>query len=941
MTDAGNTETTPAPLQALVVHSRPEDALRAGRTVRSLRAAGISDTDIRHCVGEDLASLLRGGRPILLLAAGAWLVDPHAWSLPPASATGKGLCALGAVRAERPRPISRVDAPGIQGDNPASAWARILSQTGGDLNRLTDTTSLISIEPQALFLDAAASVALADRASALACQLVGAALSTLRVIHLAALDVRCDPNLRVMQVITSLQRGGAERVTLDLVAEMPGVGVTPRLATWGRPSREAFPIPPGTLDLAGAATGFDSRAAVLVRHSVTQGIDLVHAHLVPSELIRCLSSAGLPTMATVHNTRVAWPLGLAELQSAEAVLLAACAGAVQADLRAAAVRVPVRIARNGFDYRQFRLTPERLAGRSAWRRRWSFGDTDFVLVAVANPRPQKRLHLLPAILAELRQQLGPDREARLVLCGEPMRGNPQAAESVALTQSEITRLELAPHVRWAGAVTEVADLLAATDVMVSTSAHEGLSLAFLESLAMGCPVVATDVGGAREIARDNPNLHLLPLEASAQAFVEPLLRLARAPTASGPELSTAPSETFLRNWSSHRMAARYHELYRRAITAAGQAGTGRGIWLVTNNFSTGGAQSSARRLLLALAGQGVRVRAAVIEEQPDNPTPGRRALLQAGVAVLCAGPANQVTSTAASLLHAIDADPPRSVLFWNLRPSFRILLADALLNIPVFDISPGEMFFDSLEQHFARTDGPWPCRTAREYGALLAGVIVKYQAEAPRAADVLGAPVFVVPNGVPVPGGGDEPPPPLPGRLIFGTAARLSPQKRLEDLLAAFRLASPELPPWTLRIAGGAENGCDDYAAGLRQSGDGLPIEWLGETADLATFHRGLDAFVMISEPAGCPNASLEAMAAGLPVIATAVGGASEQVIDGQTGRLVAPRDPACLAAAIIDLACHPAARLAMGKAARERIQQYFTVDRMVTDYRRVCRLAE
>jgi glycogen synthase len=68
-----------------------------------------------------------------------------------------------------------------------------------------------------------------------------------------------------------------------------------------------------------------------------------------------------------------------------------------------------------------------------------------------------------------------------------------------------------------------------------------------------------------------------------------------------------------------------------------------------------------------------------------------------------------------------------------------------------------------------------------------------------------------------------------------------------------------------------------------------------------ATFLAGLDVFAMISEPSGCPNASLEALAAGVPVIATDVGGAREQVIDGKSGRLVPARDASALANAIVD----------------------------------------
>src|SRR5207244_3738620 len=112
--------------------------------------------------------------------------------------------------------------------------------------------------------------------------------------------------------------------------------------------------------------------------------------------------------------------------------------------------------------------------------------------------------------------------------------------------------------------------------------------------------------------------------------------------------------------------------------------------------------------------------------------------------------------------------------------------------------------------------------------------IVKYQAEAPRAAS-LGASVHVIPNGVPV--DGCWPPPKRnEGPLIIGTAVRLSPQKKLEQLLEALRLAHDRLPPYILRVAGGIEHGAAAYAEELRRLADGLCVEWLGEVMDVRPF---------------------------------------------------------------------------------------------------------
>jgi glycosyltransferase involved in cell wall biosynthesis len=920
---------------AFVYGSQPGDFYRSGRTLRSLHVAGVAATETGEATSERLGAILGQGAPVLLLRAGTWLARTGPIDLPHPSATGIGLCALGAVRVPRE---SDSDAEAT-----AAAWKALLAETGGNLDHFAaqgepaakKLASLpASLLASSIFLDATGVRKIAARGACSLQDILRCALAELRCVHYAALDVYDDCGLRVLQVITALQRGGAERVTLDLLAELPAQNVRVRLATLGRPSRKAFPAPPGTMDLATVPGNAVERGAALVRTATAFGADLVHGHLIKGQDLRGLSTAGLPVVATVHNMRAGWPEGLAALQERDVHLLAACAQAVEAELRAAALPVAVRTVRNGIDLDDFHLTPERIAAGRKWRREWGFRDRDFLLIAVANPRPQKRLHLLPAILAALRARLSSGTEARLVLCGEVMRGNAEAERCVSETREAVVRLGLESHVRWTGPVADIAGILAVADVLVSTSAHEGLSLAQLEALAMGRPVVATDVGGAREIAQGDPRVHLLPADASAEEFAQVLADLVRAGKRPSPVTHAKPLE----RWSRRHMAERYRWLYPRVIAAARHTRRGEGIWLIANNFSTGGAQSSARRLLLGLAGEGVPVRAAVVEEDPANPTPGRRTLIQAGIPVRAvpALPSQKVEAGVETLLTAIDSDLPQAVLFWNLRPAYKVWLADALLDVPVFDISPGEMFFDSLEAYFAKPSIALPYRSARDYGARLAGVIVKYHAEAQRAGEVLGAPVHVVPNGVPAPNGMHVAADPRTA-LVIGTAARINPQKRLEDLFEALHLAHERLPAYTLRVAGGVERGCNDYATRLRTLANGLPVQWLGEVADMPGFYRGLDLFAMISEPAGCPNASLEAMGAGLAVIATDKGGASEQVLHSQTGRLVPSRDAKALADALADLAAQPGLRQRLGLAGRNLIRERFSVERMVADYRRIC----
>jgi glycosyltransferase involved in cell wall biosynthesis len=106
-----------------------------------------------------------------------------------------------------------------------------------------------------------------------------------------------------------------------------------------------------------------------------------------------------------------------------------------------------------------------------------------------------------------------------------------------------------------------------------------------------------------------------------------------------------------------------------------------------------------------------------------------------------------------------------------------------------------------------------------------------------------------------------------------------------------------------------------------------------GFRTDLDSLIGGADVVVLPSFTEGLPNVALEASAAGVPVIATAVGGNPEVVAEGETGLLVAPGDPARLAAKVNDLLRDPAARARLGAAGRRRMRELFTFDAQAKAY--------
>ncbi len=170
-----------------------------------------------------------------------------------------------------------------------------------------------------------------------------------------------------------------------------------------------------------------------------------------------------------------------------------------------------------------------------------------------------------------------------------------------------------------------------------------------------------------------------------------------------------------------------------------------------------------------------------------------------------------------------------------------------------------------------------------------------------------------------------------PGSIVIGTVARLDPVKDQTGLLRAFARVADD-PRALLLIAGDgpcrAELEITVSALGLRGR-----VCLLGERNDVPRILAALDVFVLSSIGEGMSNTILEAMATGLAVVATRVGGNPELVVHGVTGLLVEPRSPDALAAAMRHYLEDPVPMARHGRAARELAQSEFSLERMVGAY--------
>jgi glycosyltransferase involved in cell wall biosynthesis len=142
----------------------------------------------------------------------------------------------------------------------------------------------------------------------------------------------------------------------------------------------------------------------------------------------------------------------------------------------------------------------------------------------------------------------------------------------------------------------------------------------------------------------------------------------------------------------------------------------------------------------------------------------------------------------------------------------------------------------------------------------------------------------------------------------------------LLDALAALR------DPRVRLLCAGEGGERDALVARTAALGLGDVVDWLGRVDDVAGVLAAADVAVMPSRQEGLGVAVLEAMAAGLPVIASRVGGLPEAVVDRETGLLVPPADTETLAAAIARLAADAAARARLGAAGARRVRERFTM---------------
>jgi glycosyltransferase involved in cell wall biosynthesis len=369
--------------------------------------------------------------------------------------------------------------------------------------------------------------------------------------------------MRIVYVLTSLGMGGAEKLALALGERMAGRGHAVALLVLMPPVTEEWL---SKLDRIHLDTG---RSPVSFVHGLTRARqftaafrpDLIHGHCFHANMMaRLLGLSRLrpAVVSTIHNVyEGGWPRMLAYRLtgglSHRTIAVSQAAAERFARLRA----VPAKkcsVIVNGIDVREFAADPERrLRARAALGIPNCPEESAFLWLAVGRIAPAKDY---PNLLRAFAQVRAGQPGTHLYIAGESAAGN------LAPLQSQAAGLGLADSLSWLGLRRDVPALLDAADGFVLSSAWEGMPLAVAEAMAMEKPVVATDVGGVRELVGD---AGLVVPSRNPDALAAAMLDIMRRSREERCNFGRAARLRIVRQFSMDANADRREALYRELI----------------------------------------------------------------------------------------------------------------------------------------------------------------------------------------------------------------------------------------------------------------------------------------------------------------------------------------------------------------------------------------
>lgn len=695
--------------------------------------------------------------------------------------------------------------------------------------------------------------------------------------------------------IASLSLGGAERIVLDWAER-----IYPR---WRvhlivlRNRNQEWPVPsfvrvtrlggnnlPKLLEHIGAVIAKSSNPVCV-------------CHLLSIRERRALSDAGVTAIPVFHNAKSGWAENAHQIVNAPYAVAVSqsCADELKEDGwpgSTTVIRHIPKVLKNSPDV------------RSRMRRAWNIPENALVIGMIGAVKPQKDY---VSALQIFREFLARGNDAYLVIIGGPVNMG-IGKETWNNVVEQVSALGVRHRVAMPGFIADATRVLSVFDVMFNSSHFEGLSIATLEALLAGLPVVASQVGGQGEISHDS--LHLVSKNAHTDVWVDALEKAVHQETRT-PAWLDFPS---YRLWTLVGIA--------RPVRSSSKT------LFVTANLNAGGAQRSLVNLAKSLRGE---IDFELMVAGKSSATHFHDELVDAGVRVLMAGKRWDAFDYAEAIADKIVREDFGTVCFWNVDARIKLLLLKVFgfSRLRFIDVSPGGYSFEEIEKN--RSFQELTAFSENQYFQRLDHLVLKYDTTVPG----YNGEVTVIRNGVPE-SQSYKTDYRIQGNPKVVVSGRIAPTKFLIEIVAAMRVLWVSMPEVELHLIGAAEHYHQDYHEMLLVSIGtdlGKKVFFHGQNFDVTDVLSDFDVYLVLGKNQGCPNALLEALMAGLPVIGNNDGGTQEQIIDGVTGMLIEDLDPVRIADALNRVICDRAFAEKLGRAGRERVIREFSMELMTSAY--------
>jgi glycosyltransferase involved in cell wall biosynthesis len=364
--------------------------------------------------------------------------------------------------------------------------------------------------------------------------------------------------MRIAYMLTSLGMGGAERQVVALAERMKARGHAVALILLRERQPEEWPATVDLVRLEMRKTPFSILAGLLRARRRLRDFqpELIHSHVFPANMAARMLGILYPkatVFSTVHNVyEGSWPRMLAYRLTDGLSRRTAFVSQAAADRYARLKAVPARkasVLTNGIDLTEFAPSAE----RSVQLRAQMGVEAEFVWLAAGRIVPAKDF---PNLLRAFAQVRGEIPEARLWIAGEAAGAGYVAIQAQAAA--------LGASVRWLGLRRDMPALLDAADGFVLASAWEGMPLVVGEAMVMEKPVVATDVGGVRELVGEAGVI--VPAK-NPEALAQSMLEMMRRTDEERGTLGRAARERIAAHFSIDAKADEWEALYRDLLEA--------------------------------------------------------------------------------------------------------------------------------------------------------------------------------------------------------------------------------------------------------------------------------------------------------------------------------------------------------------------------------------